>query len=351
MASQHDAGSQHSGPAETPSDSGRPSEQQPDSDSNRSTAEFRRTDEAAPREWTLPDGSRTSLHSIGEVAEASGISPDTLRVWERRYGRPEPVRLPSGHRRYTGEQLRWLRRIAEAMALGIRPQAALRVGDEELDRLIRENSSVKELSPEVAALIELVREFRGDSMTERLLNDWHRLGARGFIDQRVAPLLVHIGRGWADGKLDVRHEHFASEILTDLLRSLRAGIASSSEGPVVLFATLRNEQHGLGLQMAALVASLRGATARILGTDTPIEEVALAAQELGARAVAISVSLAQGGVETDRSLSELRRRLPPDIALVVGGGGARGIRRGPRGVDFVDDFAAFERWLEPLLEA
>lgn len=351
MAFQNDEGSQPAGPAEQPSEPERQSPAMSEGDGSRGTAEFRRTEEPAPREWTLPDGRHTSLHSIGEVAEASGISPDTLRVWERRYGRPEPVRLPSGHRRYTGEQLRWLRRIAEALALGIRPQAALRVGDEELERLILQNSRIKELSPEVAGLIELVREFRGDAMTERLLNDWHRLGARGFIDQRVAPLLIHIGRGWADGKLDVRHEHFASEILTDLLRSLRAGIASPAEGPVVLFATLRNEQHGLGLQMAALVASLRGATARILGTDTPLEEIALAAQELGARAVAISVSLAQGGVETDRALSELRRRLPEDIALVVGGAGARGIRRGPRGVDFVDDFAAFERWLGPLLEA
>ena len=42
----------------------------------------------------------------------TGIGRDTLRVWERRYGRPEPIRLPSGHRRYTAEQIRWLRRVA-----------------------------------------------------------------------------------------------------------------------------------------------------------------------------------------------------------------------------------------------
>jgi DNA-binding transcriptional MerR regulator/methylmalonyl-CoA mutase cobalamin-binding subunit len=349
MAVFHDAGQQQPDPAPQPDETSR--DNPVAADGERGTAELRRVEDAGPREWTMPDGRRTSLHSIGEVAEAAGISPDTLRVWERRYGRPEPVRLPSGHRRYTGEQLRWLRRIAEALALGIRPQSALRVGDEELERLILENSRARELTPEIASLIELVRDFRGETMTERLLQDWHRLGARAFIDQRVAPLLVHIGRGWADGKLDVRHEHFASEILTDLLRSLRSGLSSAPDAPVVLFATLRNEQHGLGLQMAALVATLRGATARILGTDTPLEEVSLAAQELGARAVAISVSLAQGGVETDRSLSELRRKLPADIALVVGGAGARGIRRGPRGVDFIEDFGAFERWLGPLLGA
>ena len=38
-----------------------------------------------------------------------------MRIWERRYGRPEAVRLPSGHRRYTDAQVTWLRRVAEAL--------------------------------------------------------------------------------------------------------------------------------------------------------------------------------------------------------------------------------------------
>ena len=59
-------------------------------------------------------------YSIGEIAERTGITVDTVRVWERRYGRPVPVRLPSGHRRYTEDHLVWLRRVAEALALGRR---------------------------------------------------------------------------------------------------------------------------------------------------------------------------------------------------------------------------------------
>ncbi|MDJ0522022.1 MAG: MerR family transcriptional regulator, partial [Planctomycetota bacterium] len=56
-------------------------------------------------------GTDANLHSIGEVAEATGLTPETLRIWERRYGRPVAVRLPSGHRRYTDEQIVWLRRV------------------------------------------------------------------------------------------------------------------------------------------------------------------------------------------------------------------------------------------------
>ena len=35
---------------------------------------------------------------VGRLAEETGIKPGTLRMWERRYGRPKPERLPSGHR-------------------------------------------------------------------------------------------------------------------------------------------------------------------------------------------------------------------------------------------------------------
>ena len=45
------------------------------------------------------------LLSIGELAAATGVAVPTLRAWERRYGRPAPARLRSGHRRYGPEQV------------------------------------------------------------------------------------------------------------------------------------------------------------------------------------------------------------------------------------------------------
>ena len=76
------------------------------------------------------------LYSIGAAAKASGISTDSIRIWERRYGRPKPVRLDSGHRRYTAEQIRWLRRVGEALAVGMRAGAVVPLSSEELDDLL-----------------------------------------------------------------------------------------------------------------------------------------------------------------------------------------------------------------------
>jgi len=42
-----------------------------------------------------------SALTIGDVARRTGVPQATLRVWEQRYGFPVPLRLESGHRRYS----------------------------------------------------------------------------------------------------------------------------------------------------------------------------------------------------------------------------------------------------------
>ena len=285
------------------------------------------------------------LHSIGDVAAASGISPDTLRMWERRYGRPVPVRLPSGHRRYTGDQITWLRRVATALSMGHRPGSVVCATDGELEGLLDAHQGATADSPEIARLLEHVRSYNGDVLVRELLEAWNTLGPHTFLHERVASLLTAIGRDWADGKLDVRHEHYASELIADLLRSLRAGLVRATTGPTVVLATLRDELHGLGLQMCALICALEQVRPRVLGVGTPIEEIAAAAHEVDADAVAISVSLATGGVANDRRLAELRAALNPSVRLLVGGHGARGVRRGRRGIEYLDSLASLRQWL------
>ena len=45
------------------------------------------------------------------VIRETGLKPDTLRAWERRYGLPDPQRTEGGHRLYTRrdiDMLKWL---------------------------------------------------------------------------------------------------------------------------------------------------------------------------------------------------------------------------------------------------
>jgi DICT domain-containing protein len=75
------------------------------------------TAEAAPDDETLL--------TIGELAGHTGLTPQQVRMWETRYGFPEPIRLPSGHRRYTGAHVRAVQRVLHERDRGMRLEQAI----------------------------------------------------------------------------------------------------------------------------------------------------------------------------------------------------------------------------------
>ncbi|MEJ7810707.1 MAG: MerR family transcriptional regulator, partial [Gemmatimonadaceae bacterium] len=89
----------------------------------------------------------TPRHPIGVVAERTGLSPDVLRVWERRYGVVRPVRASGGQRLYSTadvERLRLLHRATEA-GRNISQLARLSIG--ELGQLVQEDDAARALAP------------------------------------------------------------------------------------------------------------------------------------------------------------------------------------------------------------
>ena len=62
----------------------------------------------------------------------TGLSKDTLRMWERRYGFPEPLRDANGERVYPVGQVEKLQLIKRLMERGHRPGKIIPLAMEEL---------------------------------------------------------------------------------------------------------------------------------------------------------------------------------------------------------------------------
>ena len=307
---------------------------------------------AVPRR---PMPSTAGRLSIGALSRATGIPIETLRTWERRYGFPEPERKPSGHRVYSLASVPRLRRIAEALARGHRAAEVVSATEGDLAHLLEASL----LSPGLAQptlqsaetprdpsdLLRAVEHFDSATLTHQLMADWTLLGPLDFLRSRVAPLMRAVGEAWQARRLDIRHEHFLSERIGDLLRTLRLQFEERASGPLTVLATLPGEAHGLGLQMAALVLAAAGCRTLHLGTDVPVPEIATLAKDMGARAVAISVSAARAGRASTAHLGRLRALLPRRVMLLVGGDGAPKPRKR---VDVIQDLAALEGWASRL---
>ena len=72
------------------------------------------------------------MYTVGRAAELTGISPDTLRMWQRRYAVVEPVRSKGGYRLYDDPALRRLAAMKSLVDTGWGPREAARrvVSDE-----------------------------------------------------------------------------------------------------------------------------------------------------------------------------------------------------------------------------
>jgi MerR family transcriptional regulator, light-induced transcriptional regulator len=220
--------------------------------------------------------------------------------------------------------------------------------DEAVERLLASSAAPGAASPvpipsseDVPGLLRLVASFDADRLVRVLLSDWARTGPVDFLESRVAPLVRAVGDAWARDELEVRHEHFLSEKVGDLLRSLRLPLEEKATGPLVLFTTLPGERHGLGLQMAALTVAAAGCRVLYLGTETPVAQVASLARERTARAVGVSLSASSRGAASASTLRKLREALPRRVGLLVGGEGAPAPRPG---IEAIPTLHGLDEW-------
>jgi len=296
--------------------------------------------------------------TIGALSAATGIPVETLRSWERRHGFPVAARKPSGHRVYPLDTVPRLRLVAQALSQGHRAAEVVAASESALEALVaalprsaeaRRVAPVSAPAPASAAttgatdLFDAIRAFDAERLQRTFQLDWARLGPLDFLEQRAAPFLRALGDAWSEGTLDVRHEHFASAALGDFLRAVRMPLDDRATGPIVALATLAGEQHGLGLQMSALVLAAAGWRPLLLGVDTPIEQIVALARETELRAVAVSCAPPRRRQTADALLT-LRRRLPRSIALLVGGSGAPAVAARSR-IQVLADLPALERWI------
>ncbi|MGB0101505.1 MAG: DICT sensory domain-containing protein [Nocardioides sp.] len=65
------------------------------------------------------------LLTIGDLADRTGLSPATLRMWEQRHDFPRPQRLASGHRRYLESDVATVERVVRRRDAGVRLDVAI----------------------------------------------------------------------------------------------------------------------------------------------------------------------------------------------------------------------------------
>lgn len=268
-------------------------------------------------------------YPLRTVSRWTGLSPDLIRAWERRYQVVEPVRGPRGARLYSRTDIDHLRLLGQLVGDGRAIGDIARLDIDILKGLAHPPASRNipepaEIGPSavVGALLNSVERFDLRDLEVRLGDALLALGPTRFVQDVARPLLVEVGERWAAGRMSIADERLVSAALRRILGGLiRLRTVNSSAS--LLLATPPGEQHALGLTLLALLAVERGIETYLLGPDLPAAEITQAAARAGVAAVGLSVVNSdnrQNAVEQTRQVEQLLR---PDIELWLGGRDAR----------------------------
>ncbi len=246
---------------------------------------------ARPR--PTPAAASTGAFPIRAVSQATGLSADTLRVWERRYGFPKPSRGEHGVRFFTDTDVERLTLIVRALRWGYRPGEVVAKEAGALKELLDRPFQVpvaEERSPLIPPMLSALKKGDLGIVAAGLRSAVANLGIKAFVAQVVTPLMEEVGDLWSRGELDIRHEHLLTEAVTGRVRTLLSTYSPEEGHPLILLTTLPGETHVLGGQLVALYAAADGVVPRLLGGDTPPAEIVAAATSLRAEVIGISVS-------------------------------------------------------------
>jgi DNA-binding transcriptional MerR regulator len=289
--------------------------------------------------------------SIAAVERDTGLSKDTLRMWERRYQFPAPLRDANGERLYPRSQVEKLRLIKRLMDRGHRPGRIMTYTVDQLTALASEAPEAELSSPDLGITLRLVQAHQISELRQQLAQMLMKQGLQRFVIQTVAPLNRIIGDAWMRGELAVFEEHLYSEQIQGVLRTAISNLHQPSKPPRLLLTSFPNEEHRLGLLMVEALLTVEGATCIGLGNEIPLVEIAQAASAHRADVVALSFSGAFQIHVASAGIKELRSALPHNVAIWVGGSGVERMRRPILGVTVMHSLEELPEALDTWREA
>ncbi|MFG2307270.1 MerR family transcriptional regulator [Streptomyces sp. NPDC048566] len=263
--------------------------------------------------------------TTGSLARKLGVSPTTLRSWDRRYGLGPAVRPDGRHRRWSPGDVAMVQEMCRLTAVGMPPAEAARAAKEAArgggpagavlvtrhpaDARPAETPAAAPPPPAATAsrsatglpLGDVRQECRGLARAAVRLDafavqrqlaaavDQHGLATAW--EEVMVPTLRAVGRKWeSSGDRYVEVEHLLSWHVSATLRHVyvaAAGRGRDDAAPPVLLACLPGEPHTLPLEALSAALAERGVPVLMLGGAVPPEALMTAFHRVGPAAVVL----------------------------------------------------------------
>lgn len=296
---------------------------------------------ADPPRWHHTAGMTTAASepdvalSVAEAAARVGLTPATLRTWDRRYGLSPSIRTEGGHRRYNGLDLARLRVVQQMVDGGVPPGEAVTASIELSPEALKDKDTVpvpvgdgprRPGGGNVLALPggdEVQRglaraavSLDGTAISDRVGELMDEYGVIPTWEDVLVPVLTSLGERWYQTKRGIEIEHVTADAVARALQTHGANVRVDQRP--VLLVCMPEELHTLPLM--ALQAALRdvGQGSVMLGARVPIVAIQDAVKRVRPRRV---VLWAQTARVADPSVLRQIPTQRPAIKFIVAGPG------------------------------
>jgi methanogenic corrinoid protein MtbC1 len=193
--------------------------------------------------------------------------------------------------------------------------------------------------------MEAIRSLDQAGLESSLLEARVTMEPQRYLERIIIPLLEEMGKAWSRGEARAVHEHLASAVVRSVLGTIMVTNQADESAPLLVSTTLPGQLHELGALMAAVTAVAIGWRIAYLGPNLPAEDIAAAARQAKARAIALSIVYPPDDPRVEIELKKLSRSVGEEIAILIGGRSAANYRTiiesvGAEVTDNLTDFVA-----------
>lgn len=227
-------------------------------------------------------------YNLKAVVQETGLKPDTLRAWERRYGLPQPARTSGGHRLYSQRDIDILKWLMARQEEGLSISRAVDLWNELLaegkDPFMEMVDEEEVTGPPPLEVGDTLAQLRQSWIEACLAFDEQRAEyslaqAFALYPPETACLevlqkgLSEIGTLWYKGEASAQQEHFASALAIRRLEAMLAVNPPPTRSGRILIGCPPEEEHAFSALLLTLLLRRRGWDTVYLGANVPLERL------------------------------------------------------------------------------
>lgn len=273
------------------------------------------------------------MYSIKQLSVLAGIKPHTIRVWEKRYNLFSPNRTDTNIRRYSEDDLKLALNVKVLSSIGYKISRIAGMSHEEKVSIILNENVHGGPPPVPESILFAVINMDKEAFLSKVTWFIREHSFEWFFENMVVPLQTRMGLLWQAGGVSPAQEHFASNLLRDIIINETADLkpVPTSQNKIIFYLP-EGELHEIGLLYFNYIALREGYGTIYLGQSVPLIDMLAVAQKSNINLLftSITVSMPENTIEnhfesalkalpqvkmfaTGRQIQEQPQMLPKEI--------------------------------------